>query len=280
MQHFSEAQAAAPTISPLINSGVRREFLGVPIDCLTLTETIEAADRAIQRRQPLQHACINVAKFVAMRSNAELDVDVRSSDVISIDGMGIVWAAWLMGISIPERVTGVDVMERVILLCATKGYRPYFLGARRDVLQQAIINIQTRFPGLDIAGSRDGYFAPEEETGVVTAIKSSEADCLFIGMPTPRKERFLARHRDDLGSPFIMGVGGGLDVLAGRVRRAPRLVQEMGFEWLFRTVQEPLRLGPRYLRTNVAFAGLMVKALMPRSATRSSTSRRLKARQR
>jgi len=280
MQHFSEAQAAAPRISPLINSGVRREFLGVPIDCLTLTETIEAADRAIRRRQPLQHACINVAKFVAMRSNAELDVDVRSSDVISIDGMGIVWAARLMGISIPERVTGVDVMEGVILLCATKGYRPYFLGARRDVLQQAIINIQTRFPGLDIAGSRDGYFAPEEETGVVTAIKSSEADCLFIGMPTPRKERFLARHRDDLGSPFIMGVGGGLDVLAGRVRRAPWLVQEMGFEWLFRTVQEPLRLGPRYLRTNVAFAGLMVKALMPRSATRSSTSRRLKARQR
>src|SRR5260221_1860781 len=134
--------------------------------------------------------------------------------------------------------------------------------------------------GLDIAGSRDGYFAPEEETGVVTAIKSSEADCLFIGMPTPRKERFLARHRDDLGIPFIMGVGGGLDVLAGRVRRAPRLVQEMGFEWLVRTVQEPLRLGPRYPRTNVALASLMVKAVMPRSATRSSTFRRRKARQR
>lgn len=96
---------------------------------------------------------------------------------------------------------------------------------------------------------------------MVAAIKSSRPDCLFIGMPTPRKERFLARHRDELGVPFIMGVGGGLDVLAGQVRRAPPLVQRIGLEWLFRTAQEPLRLGPRYLATNAAFAGIIAKAL-------------------
>jgi N-acetylglucosaminyldiphosphoundecaprenol N-acetyl-beta-D-mannosaminyltransferase len=83
-------------------------------------------------------------------------------------------------------------------------------------------------------------------------------------MPTPRKERFLARHRDHLGVPFIMGVGGSLDVLAGHVRRAPLVVRQIGLEWLFRTAQEPPRLGPRYLATNAAFAGIMAKALLAR----------------
>ncbi len=255
-----------------IDPDVRRDFLGVPIDCLTLAETIAAADRAIQSRQTLQHVCINVAKFVAMRRDAELDRDVRSSQIVSVDGMGIVWAARLLGITVPERVAGVDVMEGVIGLCAVNGYRPFFLGARPDVLQKSITNIRSRFPRLEPAGSHDGYFSLEQECEVVAAIKSSRADCLFIGMPTPRKERFLARHRSDLGVPFIMGVGGGLDVFAGHVRRAPLFVQHIGLEWLFRTVQEPLRLGPRYLLTNAAFAGIIAKASTARLFSKKGLS--------
>jgi N-acetylglucosaminyldiphosphoundecaprenol N-acetyl-beta-D-mannosaminyltransferase len=244
-----------------IDSAVRQDFLGVPIDCLTLAETIAAADRAIRARRTCQHVCLNVAKFVAMRTNPELDRDVRLSHIVSVDGMGIVWAARLLGITVPERVPGVEVMEGMITLCAVKGYRPFLLGARSDVLQQSITNIWSRFPRLELAGSRDGYFRPEEERDVVAAIKSSRADCLFIGMPTPLKERFLARYRYELGVPFIMGVGGGLDVIAGYVRRAPPFVQAIGLEWLFRTVQEPIRLGPRYLKTNVVFATVLAKAL-------------------
>lgn len=240
----------------------RRAFLGVPVDCLSMHETIAAADRAILLRRPLRHVCLNVAKFVAMRTNPELDGDVRSSDIISIDGMGILWAARLFGVVAPERVTGVDVMERMLALCAEKGYRPYFLGARAAVLERAVASARDRYPGLSFAGWRDGYFRPEEEDAVVAAIDAAAADCLFIGLPTPRKERFLARHRARLQVPFIMGVGGGLDVLAGHVRRAPALFQKLGLEWLFRTVQEPLRLGPRYLKTNLAFAAILARALV------------------
>jgi N-acetylglucosaminyldiphosphoundecaprenol N-acetyl-beta-D-mannosaminyltransferase len=183
--------------------------------------------------------------------------------------MGIVWAARLLGIDVPERVTGVDLMNGVLRLCAVKGFRPYFLGARQDVLQRAIANTVARYPALSFAGWRHGYFEPREEADVVAAIASSRADCLFIGMPTPRKERFLARHVHSLGVPFVMGVGGGLDVLAGRVRRAPRFVQIMGMEWLYRTIQEPLRLGPRYVKTNLAFVGILAMAhLTKRSSTR------------
>lgn len=240
----------------------RRDFLGVPISCLTLDQTVAAADHAIKHRRSLQHVCVNVAKFVAMRSNPELDHDVRSSNIVSVDGMGIFWAARALGVQVPERVAGVDIMDRVIELCAAKSYRVYFLGARSDVLEQAVSNVKARFPSLFFAGWRDGYFKAEEEPEIVAAIQSSRSDCLFIGMPTPKKERFLVRYRNSIGVPFIMGVGGSLDILAGKTRRAPRFVQNAGMEWLFRTIQEPIRLGPRYLKTNFRFAAILVGALI------------------
>jgi len=246
---------------PSLDCVVRQDFLGVPIDCLTLAQTIAEIDRAIQSRECLQHVCINVAKFVAMRKNKELEQDVRTSDIISADGMGIVWAARLVGVGVPERVPGIDLMEGVLRLCASKGYRPYLLGATPDVLKASSVNIQRRFPQLELAGLQHGYFTADQEAKVIAAIRDSGADCLFIGMPTPRKERLLARFRGDLCVPFIMGVGGAFDVFAGEVHRAPPFVQNMGLEWLFRTVQEPLRLGPRYLTTNAVFAGIMTKAL-------------------
>jgi N-acetylglucosaminyldiphosphoundecaprenol N-acetyl-beta-D-mannosaminyltransferase len=251
----------------------RKDFLGVPIDCLTLAETIAAIDQAIQRRQCLQHVCINVAKFVAMRTNRELEHDVLSSDIISADGMGIVWAARFMGVDVPERVPGIDLMEGVIALCAAKGYRPYCLGATEDVLKAASVNMQRRFPGLILAGIQHGYFKAAEEPEIIAAIRNSKADCLFIGMPTPRKEELLARFHDAFGVPFIMGVGGAFDVFAGRVRRAPQLVQKVGLEWFFRTVQEPVRLGPRYLTTNAAFVGIIAKALAARLRSKSTSSK-------
>lgn len=248
--------------TPIAGYDKRRDFLGVPVDCLTLDETVAAADDAIRRGRMLQHVCINVAKFVGMRSDPQLDDDVRSSHIVSADGMGIVWAARLFGVAVPQRVAGVDVMERMLALCAERGYRPYLLGARPEIVELAAANAQRRWPRLAVAGWHDGYFVPEDEPRVVEAIGSAHPDCLFIGMPTPRKERFLARHREALGVPFIMGVGGGLDLLAGRVRRAPRLVQALGLEWLFRTVQEPRRLGPRYVKTNIAFAAILARALL------------------
>jgi N-acetylglucosaminyldiphosphoundecaprenol N-acetyl-beta-D-mannosaminyltransferase len=125
-----------------------------------------------------------------------------------------------------------------------------------------MLNAMARFPSLIFAGSRDGYFKTEDEPKIVAAIQSSRPDCLFIGMPTPQKERFLARYGKSLGVPFIMGVGGSLDILAGKTRRAPLLLQKLGLEWLFRTIQEPIRLGPRYLKTNVRFIAIFTESLI------------------
>jgi N-acetylglucosaminyldiphosphoundecaprenol N-acetyl-beta-D-mannosaminyltransferase len=119
-----------------------------------------------------------------------------------------------------------------------------------------------RHPLLVFAGLHDGYFKREQESDVVRDIQSSDADCLFIGMPTPRKERFLAAHRDELGVPFIMGVGGAFDILAGSVRRAPVRIQRLGLEWLYRIYQEPGRMWWRYAKTNTLFAGVLAQGVI------------------
>ena len=244
---------------------MRVEFLGVPIDALTLDETVAKAVTAMQTRDRCQHVALNVAKLVKMQSNEELRRDVLNSDIIGVDGMGIVWGARLLGLDIPERVTGIGLFERMIAICAQQGFRPYFLGAQEDVLKSALDNLRIKYPALQIAGWRDGYFDVNQEDEVILAIRESGADCLFIGLPTPQKERLLAKFRDKLDVPFIMGVGGTFDVVAGAVNRATVWVQDTGLEWLYRLLQEPRRLFWRYFTTNTAFALLLARACIVRT---------------
>lgn len=241
---------------------MREMFLGCPIDILTMAETIELAHEAMRKRQRLQHVALNVAKFVNMRRDPVLAADIISSDLVGIDGMGIAWAARIFGLPVKERVSGIDLLMQLLSLCAEQGFKPYFLGATRETVQKSAEEVRNIYPAISFAGLRDGYFRRDQELEVVSQIRNSGADCLFIGMPTPRKERFLASHRDNLNVPFIMGVGGSFDVLAGQIRRAPSRIQALGLEWLYRVYQEPQRMWWRYARTNSLFAGILTQALI------------------
>jgi N-acetylglucosaminyldiphosphoundecaprenol N-acetyl-beta-D-mannosaminyltransferase len=210
------------------------------------------------------HVALNVAKIVNMRTDPVLAEDVKNAHVIGIDGMGIILAARLLGVPAKERVAGIDLLQELLAVCANEGFRPFFLGATPAVVRKACAVVTAAHPTIRFAGMRDGYFDADQEPKIVEEIRNSEADCLFIAMPTPRKERFLAAHRDQLGVPFIMGVGGSFDVLAGEVSRAPVLIQNFGFEWLYRVYQEPRRMWWRYCRTNTIFAGMMISALAQR----------------
>lgn len=239
-------------------------LLDTPIDLLSREETIARAVEAMTAGKPLIHVAINVAKFVKMRSDGELHRDVVGGDIIGLDGMGLAYALKLFGAGEVERVTGVDLMFALLEESARQGFRPYLLGARREVLRRAADIARRRWPGLEFAGLQDGYFTPAEEPAVVAAIKGSGADCLFVAMPTPRKERFLHRYAADLDVPFIMGVGGSVDVLAGHVKRAPSWMQKAGLEWLHRLLQEPRKMFWRYASTNSAFVLLIARAWVAR----------------
>ena len=239
----------------------RVDILGCPVDALDRAAVLDRIETAMRARSRLCPSLLNTAKLVKMHRDAELRRDVLDGDLILPDGAGIVLAGRLLGRPLPERIAGIDLMLAIIALAASKGYRPYLLGARPDVVRAAADRLIDRFPGLDLAGWRDGFFAPTDEASIVEAINISGADCLFVALPTPMKERFLIRNRAALETPVIMGVGGSLDVIAGRVARAPVWAQRAGLEWLFRLVQEPRRMGRRYLVTNTVFAVWLVRAL-------------------
>jgi N-acetylglucosaminyldiphosphoundecaprenol N-acetyl-beta-D-mannosaminyltransferase len=244
---------------PLL-SARRVLFLGSPMHLLTMEETLALADEAMTRKVSLHHTVVNVAKVVHMQSNAELRQDVADSDLINVDGMGVAWGARLFGIDVSERVAGIDIMERLFTRCEERGFRCFLLGAEQHILEAVRRRLQREHPRLEIAGSRDGYFRSEEEANVAEEIRLSGADCLFVAMPTPRKERFLRAHRTELGASFIMGVGGSFDVYGGKVKRAPAWIQRAGFEWLYRVLQEPRRLWKRYCDTNARYIAILLRA--------------------
>ena len=189
---------------------------------------------------------------------------VTGAQLILADGMGVVWASRLVGDPVPERVTGIDLFEALLGLAASRGFSVYLLGARGDVLADAIERARERFPGLRIAGSRDGYFSDAEAPEVAAAISRARPDFLFVAITSPKKEIFLARYGAIMGVSVLHGVGGSFDVLGGRVRRAPRIWQKFGVEWLYRVLQEPARMWRRYLVSNTMFLGLLAREVVRR----------------
>jgi N-acetylglucosaminyldiphosphoundecaprenol N-acetyl-beta-D-mannosaminyltransferase len=249
-----------------------RDLLGVPVSALTMDDVLDRVDEAIAPRQRLRIGVVNAAKLVNMRRDAALRQDVLSSDLILADGMSVVWASRLLGRPLPERVTGIDLMLGMLRRAARKGHRVYCLGATQEVLDGVAEHIAGNYPGLQLAGRHHGYFGPAEESVVAAGIAAARADILFVAMTSPRKERFMARWGDQLAVPVCHGVGGSFDILAGKVRRAPKCWQRLGLEWLYRVGQEPRRLWRRYLVTNTLFSWMVLAAWL-----RESPLRRLKA---
>jgi N-acetylglucosaminyldiphosphoundecaprenol N-acetyl-beta-D-mannosaminyltransferase len=237
----------------------RRTVLGSPLDALTMREVLDRCVAAVAERTQLTIGVVNAAKVVNMRGDAELRQSVAESDLVLADGQAVVWAARALGHRIPERVAGIDLFTGLMAEGAPRGYRAYFLGATGDVLARVLDEVRLRYPGLEIAGARDGYFAAEESAEVAAEIAASQADLLFLGITSPKKEIFIRDWGARTKAGIIHGVGGSFDVLAGHTRRAPLGWQRLGLEWLYRMLQEPLRLGPRYIRTNGRFLFLVLR---------------------
>ena len=236
----------------------RIEFLNAPMDVASMDETVNIIEKKISADTFTQHVVVNVAKLIHMQKDAELADSVKSCDLINIDGMGVVWGARMFGHEIPERVAGVDLFHKLLAMSAGNRFPVFLLGAKQDVVEKTAKLVQKQYPGLQVAGFHHGYFWDDEEA-VVNAIRASGAKLLFVAITSPKKENFINKWRDQLGVNFVMGVGGTFDVVAGKVKRAPRWMQRAGLEWLYRVIQEPRRMWKRYLVTNSAFAWLLLQ---------------------
>jgi N-acetylglucosaminyldiphosphoundecaprenol N-acetyl-beta-D-mannosaminyltransferase len=236
----------------------RIELLGLPVDALDMEATLQRIETFVESGTAHQHVVVNAAKIVQAQDDPDLARVIGECDLINVDGMAVVWAGRLLGRRVPERVAGIDLMDNLLARAAQCGWRVYFLGARADVAEELVRREQRAHPGLVVAGFRNGFWQPHEEHGVVEAIAATKPDILLVAMSSPKKEQFLSTHKARLAVPFVMGVGGSFDVVAGRVSRAPRWMQRVGLEWLHRLMQEPRRLAKRYVVGNTRFIVLVV----------------------
>ncbi len=235
-------------------------FLNIPIDAISMKETIQRIQGAIVMKQHLHHTVVNAGKIVLMQSDKELEKSVIDADIINVDGQGVVWASRLLGNNIPERVSGIDLMEGLVEMSYKKGYKCYFFGATENVVQKLVTIYKEKYSEDIIAGFRNGYYNKEEEYNIAKNISESDANILFVAITSPKKEIFLNKYKDQLKSlNLIMGVGGSFDVISGKIKRAPIFMQRIGLEWFYRFLQEPRRLWKRYFFGNLQFIWLVIK---------------------
>jgi N-acetylglucosaminyldiphosphoundecaprenol N-acetyl-beta-D-mannosaminyltransferase len=240
-------------------------ILGVRVDPVTLQQCVRWASESIANRERDRYvAVVNVAKLVKARKDATLRDSLGMASIVGADGVPIVWVSGLLGQKLPGRVAGVDLMYELLERGNQNGWAFYFLGAEEVIVRKVVQRAKALFPGIVIAGFRNGYFLESEETQIVNDIRASHANVLFLGFGSPKKEHFVKRWLGDLHVNVVHGVGGSFDLLAGKTTRAPVWMQRSGLEWLYRLVQEPGRMFGRYAITNTIFIGLVTKEVIGR----------------
>jgi len=239
----------------------KQEFINdIYIHNLTMSETLDVIDDTIQKSKQIHHTVINAGKIVSMSEDKELFQSVVEADLINVDGQAIVWASNFLGKPIKERVSGIDLMIKLVEVASIKNYKLFFLGATEDVVKKVVDLYSSTYSNSIIAGYRNGYFKLNEELEVANEINKSGANILFVAISSPMKEIFLHKYKEQLKNVnFIMGVGGSFDVIAGKVKRAPLWMQKAGLEWLYRVIQEPKRMWKRYLVGNTKFILMILK---------------------
>ena len=222
----------------------RVKIFGVPVDMVD-RETAFAVFREIFSRPGCSMIVTPNSEIVQNASkDEELKALISSADLIIPDGIGLVYASRIMGCPLSERVTGIDFLETIIAHLTETGESIFFFGSKPGVADAAAEKMKEKYPGLRVAGTRNGYFSPEEEPGIIEQINASGADFLCVALGAPKQERFIAEHRGDFTSVRgAIGVGGSLDVWAGNLKRAPEFYRKHGLEWLYRFIQQPSRIG-------------------------------------
>jgi N-acetylglucosaminyldiphosphoundecaprenol N-acetyl-beta-D-mannosaminyltransferase len=216
-------------------------LLGMRVDRVTMDGVLALAESYIRSRKPHHIVTADASMVVTSTQDPEFAKIVAASDLVTPDGAGILWATRRMGTPVPAKVSGVDLSAKLIALSGEKKWNVFFFGAAPGVAEAAAQEMRKRYPDANIVGVRDGFFKPEDEAGIVKSIRDAKTDILLVALGIPKQEKFIFRHKEALGVPVCIGVGGTLDVFSGTVKRAPVWIQNIGMEWLYRTLSDPKR---------------------------------------
>lgn len=223
-------------------AGMKKIVLfGTPLDRVSLDEAVEKIEDFIATHQRALVCTPDTTAILRAQRDRQLREAYAQAHLVTPDGIGLVWAARLLGAPLRERVSGIDLLER--LFSQGRQLKAFLLGAAPGVAERAAQRLTERYPNLQIVGTQHGYFPPEENEHVLKVIRQVQPDMVLIGLGVPRQERWMLENRQKLDVPVMMGVGGCFDVWAGRLRRAPQRWRQLGLEWFYRFLQEPRRLG-------------------------------------
>jgi N-acetylglucosaminyldiphosphoundecaprenol N-acetyl-beta-D-mannosaminyltransferase len=217
------------------------DFAGIKADNVTLTEAAEIVRQFVMEGKPKLVVTPNPEMIVAAQEDEELRTIINDASLRVADGISMVVVSRLLGQPLKERVSGIDLMLKLLEMGADYDYRVFLLGGAPGVAEAAAARIKQTYPGIVIVGTHDGYFSAGDESALIQKIREAKPDLLFAGLGAGRQEKWLNRHLHELGASVGMTIGGSLDVLSGRKKRAPRWAQALYIEWLYRLITEPQR---------------------------------------
>ncbi|MDS1029693.1 WecB/TagA/CpsF family glycosyltransferase [Bacillota bacterium LX-D] len=224
---------------------MRVEILGTKIDKVTMDEALEKISSFIAEGTPRQVVTLNAEIIYRAQSEEKLKFLINNADLVTPDGAGVVWAARKLGTPLPERVTGIDLLQEIVEKASIYNWKLYFFGAAPTVAETAAKKLQQKYQNLNknlkIVGTSHGFISSNEMPALLAEINEVKPDVLFVALGAPRQEYWIQKYMAQLKVPVCIGVGGSLDVIAGKVKRAPKIFQKLKLEWLYRLIKEPWR---------------------------------------
>lgn len=218
------------------------KILGVPVHPLKMDEAVRVLENCIAAGAQNFVVTANAEIIMSCQEDASYrKIITEDADLVLPDGAGAVWAGRHLGYDVPERVAGFDLFNHLLALSAKKGYAAFFFGGAPGIAEAARAKAEELYPGVNVVGCHNGYFKEEDLPAIIGEINSSGAAMLFAALGAPKQEKFLAQFRAQLAPKVLMGIGGSFDVLAGKMERAPKWMQDASLEWAFRLYKQPSR---------------------------------------
>ena len=218
------------------------KILGVPVHPMTMAEAVNSLEQRMLGGEQTFVVTANAEIIMMCQDDAEYNnIISKQAELVLPDGAGAVWAGRHLGYKVPERVAGFDLYNQLLALSAQKGYKAYFFGGSPGIAEAAKAKSEDMYPGVQVVGCHNGYFTDADVPAIIKEINNSGAEMLFVALGAPKQEKWILAHRHELRPRILMGIGGSFDVLAGKMERAPKWMQDASLEWAFRLYKQPSR---------------------------------------